>query len=423
MYIYYMNVSENKGLNSNLNNARINVNDEFYTRYEDIEIEIEHYVQQNKDVFRDKIVLLPCDDYEWSNFTKYFNDNFERFGIKKLISTCYTEPKYNLFDEFLNPNFDDDLEASKGKIFVRDNKGISKGYLDGDGDFRSKEIGMYRDEADVIITNPPFSLFRVFMSFLENKKFIVIGSVNAVTYKEVFPLIKENKMWLGGEARIEEYITPSGEYKKIGNTCWFTNIKHNVVKPFLKLKTMEENIKDSIKEYIKYDNYDAIEVSKTKEIPSDYEGVMAVPVTFINKYNPEQFEIVNGLRRYAIFDKDENIINNNENRIAKHMCSIENGKRITYFRIVIKHKKYQKYDNYDAIEVSRVKDIPCDYDGVMGVPITFLYKYNPEQFEVVGATESEGRGFSNGLWDSKSKVPQPMVNGVRVYKRLFVKNK
>ena len=137
---------------------------------------------------------------------------------------------------------------------------------------------------------------------------------------------------MGANNGAKEYITPNDEIKKMVNTCWFTNIKHNVVKPFLKLKTMEENIKDSIKEYI-------------------------------------------------------------------------------------------KYDNYDAIEVSRVKDIPCDYDGVMGVPITFLYKYNPEQFEVVGATESEGRGFSNGLWDSKSKVPQPMVNGVRVYKRLFVKNK
>lgn len=319
--------------NENLKQAKRAKNDEFYTQWCDIEKEIMAYIDYNPDVFRGKTVLLPCDDPEWSNFTKFFAQNFEAFGLKKLISTSYAfeSKKINmpyqtsLFEEQA-PHFDPDINKVKGKIFTLDHDTNKNGvidiedlewqYLDGDGDFRSKEVKKLRDEADFIITNPPFSLFREFLEWImeANKQFLMIGNINCLTYKEVFLMIQQNKAWLGtGMGRwISGFIVPES-YELYGseariengnrivatNNClWLTNIDHGKRHQPLKLMTMADNIKHSKhkdirgKEYQKYDNFDAIEVPFTDAIPSDYNGVMGVPVTFLDKYNPDQFEII-----------------------------------------------------------------------------------------------------------------------------------
>lgn len=318
--------------NSNLGAAKSAKNDEFYTQYADIEKEINAYIEYNPDVFRGKTVLLPCDDPEWSNFTKYFAQNFETLGLKKLISTSYAvESKQykegyqlTLFEE-QSPNFDENKTRKNGKIFVLDHDTNNSGridindlewhYLEGDGDFRSNEVKALRDEADIIVTNPPFSLFREFLAWIveADKQFVIIGNMNAITYKEVFPLIKENKLWLGnGFNAGNAYFRIVGESRdyangvfdentglvKFRNCCWFTNMEHGRRHQLLSLMTMADNIKFSKhkeikgKEYAHYDNYDAIEVPFTDAIPSDYDGVMGVPISFLDKYCPEQFEIL-----------------------------------------------------------------------------------------------------------------------------------
>ena len=321
--------------NENLSKAKEAKNDEFYTQYHDIEKEVSAYLEYNPDVFRGKTVLLPCDDPEWSNFTKYFAQNFETFGLKKLISTSYAPEskryKYGyqptLF-ETVAPHFDADKSKTHGKIFVLDHDVTGDGvinfedlewqYLEGDGDFRSKEICQLRDEADFIITNPPFSLFREFLAWIfeSDKQFLIIGNMNAVTCKEVFPLIKENKMWYGcsissGDREFgvpDEYpLTAAGwriddqgkKYIRVKGVRWFTNLDHGRRHQFLPLMTMADNLKFSRHKEIRgkdsydhYDNYDAIEVPYTDAIPSDYDSVMGVPVSFLDKYCPEQFEIL-----------------------------------------------------------------------------------------------------------------------------------
>lgn len=359
--------------NKNLSKAKNAKNDEFYTQYNDIQKEISAYLEYNPEVFKGKTILLPCDDPEWSNFTKYFAQNFQRFGIKKLISTSYapdskpydTGYQVSLFEESA-PHYDKKKTTKHGKIFTltHDISGDGKidvddlewNYLDGDGDFKSKEVKELRDEADIIITNPPFSLFREFLAWIveADKEFVILGNMNALTYKESFPLIKENKMWLGpsissGDREFQvpdNYpITASGwrvdedgnKFLRIKGVRWYTNLDHGRRHQPLPLMSMAENL----------------------------------------KFNKKM-----------------------------------QGKTA-----------YDKYDNYDAIEVPFTNAIPSDYDGVMGVPISFLDKYSPEQFEILGATESEGRGFSNGLWDENSKVAQPLINKERKYKRIFIKHK
>ena len=337
-----------------LSKAKAEKNDEFYTQYHDIEREVESYLEYDPDVFRGKTVLLPCDDPEWSNFTRYFAQNFERLGLKKLISTSYAveskkikEWKPTLF-ETESPYYDADKSRTNGKIFVLTHDKTGDGriniddlewqYLEGDGDFRSKEVTRLRDEADIIVTNPPFSLFREFLSWIveAGKEFLVIGHQNAITYKEVFPLIKANRIWLGkgfkGGAghfisNYEDYAT-AGDHRegmiRVSGVIWMTNLEHGRRHQPLQLMTMEDNLKYSKHKELKgksqydcYDNYDAIEVPYTDAIPSDYEGVMGVPVSFLDKYCPEQFEIlgqmantnvdehnfgypfVNGIRKYA----------------------------------------------------------------------------------------------------------------------------
>ena len=321
-----------------LSSAKTANRNEFYTQYEDIEKEVNAYVDFNPDVFRDKVILLPCDDPEWSNFTKYFAANFERFGIKKLVSTSYAKGWANVHQlslfETASPIYDERLHEQHGRKYVLerdvngsgriDHKDLEFEYLEGDGDFRSAEVTKLRDEADFIITNPPFNtLFSEFFSWVieSGKQFLFIASINSITYKDVFPYLKENKMWLGtGMGRwISGFIVPS-DYELYGtearvengkrivatNSClWYTNIDHGKRHEPLQLMTMADNLKynktlikrlekkfgDSTK-YPKYENYDAIEVPFTEAIPSDYDGIMGVPVSFLDKYNPEQFEII-----------------------------------------------------------------------------------------------------------------------------------
>lgn len=355
--------------NSQLSAAKKAKNDEFYTRMTDIEHELVHY----KDHFKGKVVLCNCDDPFESNFFKYFALNFKRLGLKKLIATCYSgspiaggEYQPSLFDDDVDEDTGRHRRAYKAVVNVfRDATGDGgldmddiRNLLDsgeneltelhgdgiyGAGDFRSKECLELLDEADIVVTNPPFSLFREYVATLmeHGKKFVIVGNQNAITYKEAFPLLRDDRLWLGYN-KVKEFVVPSADHPergnivtdgkggliaKFGNICWYTNL----------------DITKRHEDLLLYRRY--------KEDPS----------------------------------------------------------------------RYPKYDNYDAIEVSKVKDIPEDYWGVMGVPITFMDKYNPDQFDIVGCSESEGRGFSNGLWDPASKTAQPIIDGHKIYKRLFVR--
>jgi hypothetical protein len=317
-----------------LGEAKKSKSDEFYTQYVDIEKEMNGYLDFDPKVFENKTVLLPCDDPEWSNFTRYFAQNFDRLKIKKLISTSYapsTRPK-GIIDqptlfEVESPNFDAGITSSRGKIFVlqRDKSGDNRvnvddlewEYLEGDGDFRTAEVKKLREEADIIITNPPFSLFREFMDWIidAGKQFVIIGNVNAITYKESFMLIKANKMWLGHsissgdrEFRVPDNyplaaagsrVDETGQkFIRVKGVRWFTNLDHGKRHQPIPLMTTADNIKFSKHKEVKdigyetYDNYDAIEIPFTDSIPSDHPGVMGVPITFLDKYSPEQFEIL-----------------------------------------------------------------------------------------------------------------------------------
>ena len=352
--------------NNNLSDARKAKNDEFYTQYADIQKEVNAYLDYNPDVFRDKVILLPCDDPEWSNFTKFFAQNFERFGIKKLVSTsyaCASKGKDACADycptlfEYNSEKFNKDKTETHGKIFTLTRDTNHNGrididdlewqYLDGDGDFRSDEIKKLRDAADIIVTNPPFSLFRQFLAWVinSNKQFLIIGNKNCITYKEVFPLIKSNQLWVGtmpmgfdilfdvpnnvAQELIKKYKEGS-KYRIINNKVkarasgiWFTNIEHGKRHKPITLMTMDDNIKFSKHKeirnigYQKYDNYDAIEVPYTDAIPSDYTGIMGVPISFLDKYCPEQFEII----KFRKGDDDKDL-------------SIDG--KYPYFRILIK---------------------------------------------------------------------------------------
>ncbi|MCM1505584.1 MAG: adenine-specific methyltransferase EcoRI family protein [Ruminococcus flavefaciens] len=350
--------------NKALSNASKAKKDEFYTRLYDIENELKYY----REYFKGKTILCNCDDPYESNFFKYFALNFNHLGIKKLICTCYSgspviytqlsffgedkvigtspdnkKPYKIEITQAKDLNGDGAYDLSDIELLLQSVNGKPE-LLKGDGDFRSEECIELLKEADVVVTNPPFSLFREYvMQLIEyNKKFIIIGNQNAITYKEIFPLLKDNKIWLGYHSGDMAFTVPESyeiretrfwidengqKWRSLGNICWFTNL----------------------------------------DIQKRYEDLI-----LFRKYTPEN---------------------------------------------------YPHYDNYNAIEVSKVCDIPYDYDGVMGVPITFLDKYNPKQFEILGATESEGKGFSNGLWIEESKVAQPLINGKRKYKRIFIRNK
>lgn len=361
--------------NKNLTNAKKAKNDEFYTQYADIQKEIEAYLEFDPNVFKGKVVYCNCDDPYESNFFKYFVINFKKLGLKQLITTSYkpspvANTQLELFSEDLEQpqqkgrpkltankfiinevgDIDGDGEFSLKDIAkqLKENKHNEWTPLEGDGDFRSEECVELLKQSDIVVTNPPFSLFREYVKqlFDYEKKFVIIGNMNAITYKEIFPLIKENRMWLGNgfSAGNAYFYTPntrdfaSGVFDpktglvKFRNVSWFTNLDHGRRHQPLPLMTMADNLKYSKhkeikgkKAYEKYDNYDAIEVPFTDAIPSDYEGVMGVPISFLDKYNPEQFEI-KGIDRYV-----------EDNQRYGKRFEIE-GREI-YARILIRHKK------------------------------------------------------------------------------------
>ena len=320
-------------LNQNLHTAKTSKKDDFYTQLPDIEKELQHY----KEHLKNKIIFCNCDDPRVSNFFHYFSHNFEDLGIKKLITTCYKNQDMDLFSQHnCEKAIYLEYKGDKNDNKVPDLEEIGIKHLKSDGDFRSPECIELLKQADIVVTNPPFSLFREYVAQLikYNKKFLIIGSLNALTYKEIFKLIKNNKLWLGygfngGNAYFKTpyakdfakgVYDEKTELVKFRNVAWFTNLEHS--KRYENL-ILYKTYKGNENEYPKYDNYDAINVDKTKDIPMDYKGAMGVPITFMDKYNPKQFEIIKF--RKGDDDKDLSI----------------NGK-YPYFRILIKNKKLLK---------------------------------------------------------------------------------
>ena len=317
--------------NKSLRKASTSKEDEFYTQLTDIEKELSNYENH----FLDKVVYCNCDDPVESNFFKYFKMNFYRLGLKKLISTHY---------EYEDTSYKLEIIRQKDKIgqisFIPSEIETS---LKENGDFRSKECVELLKEADIVVTNPPFSLFREYIAQLinYNKKFIIIGNQNAITYSELFPLFKENKIWLGyknGDMafKVPSYYEPKAtrfwidetgqKWRSLGNICWFTN---------LDIQKRHEDLilykKYNEKDYKKFDNYNAINVDKVADIPCDYKGYMGVPITFMTQYNPEQFEIIDGLNRYSILNGVT------EETKGKYLSMVEG--KTKYIRIIIKNKK------------------------------------------------------------------------------------
>lgn len=369
--------------NSNLASAKSAKNDEFYTQWADIEREMNAYVELDPDVFRDKVILLPCDDPEWSNFTKFFALHFTDYGIKKLISTSYA-PDSNagridyqptLF-EAESPAFDGSKDRVRGKKFVLEGSDFNGDgvvniddlqwdYLAGDGDFRSPEVKALRDEADFIITNPPFSLFRPFMNWLFDSdcQFSVIGNMNSVTYNDIFPHIKANRLWYGpsissgdrefgvpshypleaASSRVDEH---GNKYIRVKGVRWFTNIDHGRRHAPLQLMTMADNIKFSTHKEVRgvgyehYENFDALEVPFTDAIPIDYDGIMGVPISFLDKYDPDQFEIIaNGddrdeMEALGVPPLGKDYVGN----AGRRKVGVKSVKKAAYKRVLIRHR-------------------------------------------------------------------------------------
>ncbi len=344
-----------KSKNRNLQDARNSKKDEFYTQLPDIERELKHY----KDHFQDKVVYCNCDDPRVSNFFHYFSHNFEKLGLRKLIATCYKNQDMDLFSQNNSEQaiclvYDGD--KSGNNLPDRDEIGIT--HLKGDGDFRSDECIAILKQADIVVTNPPFSLFREYVAQLMefDKNFLVIGNVNAITYKEVFHLIKDNRLWLGPSIRSgdREFGVPDDyplhaagcrvdeagkKYIRVKGVRWFTNLDY---------KERHENLilyeAYSSEKYPSYDNYDAIEVSKTKDIPADYYDAMGVPITFLDKYNPDQFEILgitdrdnnSGLKTREYTDED---VPNPGDLNRRGVIRIGHEYKSTYARLLIKRRK------------------------------------------------------------------------------------
>lgn len=302
--------------NTNLHAAKTAKNDEFYSRFEDINFEINLVEHGYRPFFKDKVVYCNCDDPEESNFWKFFKARFNGLKLKKLISTHY------------------DQEGKSSYKLEYDGERVTKSELDGNGDFRSPECVKLLKESDIIVTNPPFSLFREFVALLMKyeKKFVIIGNKNAITYKEIFPLIKDNKVWLGYTSP-NEFIIPGGEItKQVNGLCrWYTNLeipkRHE---PMLLGGSYERGSKKGM--FPKYDNYDAINVDRVCDIPEDYDGVMGVPITFLDKYCPEQFEIVNA----NDYRTSDNIPKKSHGLIKDKEGYIRERERATYARICIK---------------------------------------------------------------------------------------
>lgn len=405
--------------NTTLSAAKNAKQDEFYTLYEDIQQEMNAYLEFNPNLFKGKTVLLPCDDPEWSNFTKFFAQNFENFGLKKLISTSYASnskinksPIQLSISDFLtdfekkSPQYDEKISPQRGKIFTLtrdidlsgkiDINDLEWHYLEGDGDFRSQEITALRDEADIIITNPPFSLFREFIGWLvkADKQFIILGNPNLISKKEIFPLIKNNEIWVGCKSMSKDsyFIIPESYKERLlrdnkegsgfkiidgevyGRTqaIWYTNIDHGRRHNPLSLMSMEDNIKFSKHKkhskwssaYKRFDNYDAIEIPFVDSIPNDYGGIMAVPISFLDKFCPEQFEIVwrtgdiewaeSNCDFFTPPEQDLQMKYKKEDktwRVQNAYMLDENGKTKTFYdRIFIKYTTSWKENNKEMFE-------------------------------------------------------------------------
>ncbi len=328
-----------KSSNKSLRKANASKMDEFYTQLTDIENEIKYY----KDQFRDKVVFCNCDDPKESNFIKYFSMNFEHLGLKKLIATHYKDADLFTHEQPYKLEYSGDRNGNR---MPDSNEFITE--MIGTGDFRSQECIELLKEADIVVTNPPFSLFREYVAQLVEfkKKFLIMGNQNAITYKEIFKLIKENQMWLGQSLngrnilfQIPDYyesyykIIDGKKYAFPKGVVWFTNL--DVPKRSEELVLYKKYTKE---EYLRYDNYDAINVDRTEQIPLDYTGTMGVPITFLHKYNPDQFEIIDGLNRYTILD----VAGLNKNAMKNHLHMTEINGKSTYFRILIRNKKVRR---------------------------------------------------------------------------------
>ena len=336
-------MAENKALNKNLQSAKSSKQDEFYTQLSDIEKELKHY----KSHFKGKTVLCNCDDPRVSNFFHYFSYNFKTLGLKKLIATCYKNQSADLFSKN-NSEKAIYLEytGQKNGESIPNAEEIGIKHLKGDGDFRSAECIELLKQADIVVTNPPFSLFREYVAQVieHNKKFIIIGTQNALSYKEIFSLIKVNKIWIGymhpekfvvpdhyEQRELRSWIDENGtNWRSLGNACWFTNL--DIAKRHDDLILYKKYNKTN---YPQYDNYNAIEVSKFADIPIDYDGIMGVPITFLDKYNPDQFEIIGSDYEIKQGLLPELIKTNWHGKIDRGYID---GKRL-YARILIRNKK------------------------------------------------------------------------------------
>jgi hypothetical protein len=332
-----------KAANLNLHKAKDSKKDEFYTQLPDIERELKHY----KHHFKGKVVYCNCDDPRISNFFHFFSYNFEKLGLKKLIATCYKNQDMDLFSE----NKSEQAiylvyEGDKNDNRIPDPNEIGVKHLKGDGDFRSKECIDLLKQADIVVTNPPFSLFKEYVAQLieYDKKFIIIGHQNSLTYVEIFRLIKSDKMWLGygfkGGAghfinqSYEDYAT-AGDHKegmiRVSGVHWFTNLE---IKKRHEDLILYKQFYGNENEYPVYDYYDAINCDKTKDIPMDYKGNIGVPITFLDKYSPDQFEIIDAIGRYSLLDGAT------EETKGKYLTKINGVKK--FARIIIKNKKVQQ---------------------------------------------------------------------------------
>lgn len=346
-----------KAKNKNLQEAKTNKKDEFYTQLSDIERELKHY----KKHFKDKVVYCNCDDPRVSNFFHYFSHNFEKLGLKKLITTCYKSQSMDLFSENKSEKaiyLEYTGDKNGNNVPDPDEIGIKK--LKSDGDFRSKESISLLTQADIVVTNPPFSLFREYVSQLieYDKKFIIVGHQNAIKYKEIFPLIRDNKLWLGygfkGGAghfineHYEDYATANDRKEgmiRVSGVHWFTNLE--ISKRHEDLILYKEYTPEK---YPKFENLDAINVDVTKDIPIDYDGMMGVPITFMDKYNPDQFEIIGvgianlglemGIQPYKPEHKKYRKEIQKRGAVDGDLYMMVNGEvTVPYSRIIIKRKK------------------------------------------------------------------------------------
>ena len=411
--------------NRNLTTAKREKNDDFYTTFDDISKEMNHY----KKFLKGKTIYCPCDkvfNEGRSEFVNYFTSLFHTLGLKKVIFTQYNPNGVGYKSEW-------ELEKCGYKWEYNgefeDNRFIDESEIDfyplkGNGSFNSRECREIMKDCDIVITNPPFSRFRDFIEQLINmdKKFIIIGPENAITYKEIFPFIKENKIWLGfskpsafripveyrDENNKSQFIKDGVVHQKFGNICWFTNLEHE--KRIEKIPLIKKYNPD---EYPHYDNYDAIDTNSVKKIPADYNGVIGVPISYLQHHNPNQFEIIKF--RKGEDDKDLSIDGKCPYFRILIRKVLEHEKRVEKIPLTKRYtpEEYPKYDNYDAIEVGSYKDIPVDYDGVMGVPITYLQHHNPNQFEIVGAF--------NYSKDYNGKNWSPKLFGKNIYKRILIK--